>query len=150
MKKVVQSILQRSVTYGNISELILGRGHISKSLFTILHNWLSIEVHHCTKPYETLLPAATKLGQGNVFTSVCDSVHGGGSASVHAGMPAPPGLETPPGPEAPLGPGRPPQTRQTPPLGPDTPPGKQTPAYGQWAAGTHPTGMHSCFKGCSL
>ena len=25
-----------------------------------------------------LLPAATKLGQGNVFTGVCDSVHGGG------------------------------------------------------------------------
>ena len=24
------------------------------------------------------LPPATKLGQGNVFTSVCDSVHGGG------------------------------------------------------------------------
>ena len=24
------------------------------------------------------LPAATKLGQGNVFTGVCDSVHGGG------------------------------------------------------------------------
>ena len=24
------------------------------------------------------------------------------------------------------------------------PPGKQTPAYGQWAAGRHPTGMHSC------
>ena len=36
-----------------------------------------------------------------------------------------------------------------PPLGPDTPPRpdtprKQTPAYGQRAAGTHPTGMHSC------
>ena len=25
-----------------------------------------------------------------------------------------------------------------------TPPGEQTPAYGQRAAGTHPTGMHSC------
>ena len=24
------------------------------------------------------------------------------------------------------------------------PSGKQTPAYGQWTAGTHPTGMHSC------
>ena len=48
---------------------------------------------------------------------------------------------------------KPPQTRQTPP--PDQadpprdqaeppPPGKQTPAYGLRAAGTHPTGMHSC------
>ena len=26
----------------------------------------------------------------------------------------------------------------------DPPPGKQTQAYGQRAAGTHPTGMHSC------
>ena len=34
--------------------------------------------------------------------------------------------------------GEPPQTRQTP------PPRKKTAAYGQWAAGTHPTGMHSC------
>ena len=35
-------------------------------------------------------------GQGYVFTRVCDSVHGGGgSASVHAGIP--PGKETPPG-----------------------------------------------------
>ena len=25
-------------------------------------------------------------------------------------------------------------------------PGKQTPAYGQRAAGTHPTGMHSCWR----
>ena len=44
-----------------------------------------------------------------------------------------------------------PPQEQTPPLGADTPrsrhpPGKQTPAYGQWAAGTHPTGMHSCLE----
>ena len=26
------------------------------------------------------------------------------------------------------------------------PPGKQTPAYGLRAAGTHPTGVHSCLK----
>ena len=45
----------------------------------------------------------------------------------------------------------PPQTRPPPPLGtrpspPGTrpPPRKQTPAYDQRAAGTHPTGMHSC------
>ena len=70
------------------------------------------------------LPAATKLGQGNAFTGVCDSVHGGGSASVHAGIP--------------------PRTRPPPPDQADPPPGKQTAAYGQRAAGTHPTGMHSC------
>ena len=41
------------------------------------------------------LPPATKLGQGYVFTRVCDSFHGG-SASVHAGIPTTPGKETPP------------------------------------------------------
>ena len=29
-----------------------------------------------------LLPPATKLGQGYVFTHVCDSVHGGGAQSL--------------------------------------------------------------------
>ena len=50
---------------------------------------------------DALLPPATKLGQGYVFTRVCDSVHGGGgSASVHAGIPPPrsrpPPEQTPP------------------------------------------------------
>ena len=41
----------------------------------------------------TLLPPATKLGQGYVFTGVCDSVHSGGVPDqVH-----PPGPGTPPG-----------------------------------------------------
>ena len=107
------------------------------------------------------LPAATKLGQGNVFTGVCDSVHRGGvSASVHAGIPHPPKQASPP--EQALPESRPPRSRQPPqeqttPPGADNPPRsrhpweqtlpakKQTPAYGQRAAGTHPTGMHSCF-----
>ena len=38
----------------------------------------------------------------------------------------------------------PPGTRQIPPLQENPPPGKKTAAYGHWAAGTHPTGMHSC------
>ena len=41
-------------------------------------------------------PPTTKLGQGYVLTRVCDSVHSGGSASVHAGIPPPPGPDTPP------------------------------------------------------
>ena len=56
----------------------------------------------------------------------------------------PPGPGRPPPPQTrqtPPGPGRPsPRTRQAPPH----PPGKQTPEYGLRAAGTHPTGMHSC------
>ena len=103
-------------------------------------------------------------GQGNVFTGVCLSTGGRVSASVHAVMPYPPrpGTHHPPGPgrpprtrhtpppprsgRPPLGPGRPPPTRQTPP-GPGRPPppgSRLQHAYGLRAAGTHPTGMHSC------
>ena len=60
--------------------------------------------------------------------------------------------------QTPPGPGRPPGTRKTPPWTRQTSPGtrqtppgpgrhpprKQTPAYSLRAAGTHPTGMHSC------
>ena len=47
---------------------------------------------------KVFLPPARKLGQGNVFTGVCHSVHRGGCASVHAGIP--PGT-SPPGPGPP-------------------------------------------------
>ena len=60
------------------------------------------------------LPAATKLGQGNVFTGVCDSVSRGGLC-LSASWDTPPQTS--------------PQSRH--------PPGKLTPAYGQRAAGTH-------------
>ena len=62
----------------------------------------------------------------------------------------PPDQADPPGPARPPRQGRPPRTSQTPPgqadYPPDKadPPGKQTPAYSLRAAGTHPTGMHSC------
>ena len=70
-----------------------------------------------------LLPAATKLGQGNIFTSVCLSTEGGGvSASVHAGMPPRPGPGTPLGAEPPGA--DTPQTRHPP---EQTPPGPGTP-----------------------
>ena len=85
------------------------------------------------------------LGQGNVFTGVCDSVNRGGvclSACWDTHTPQsrhPAGADPPRSRHAPSR-GRPPE--QTPP-GAD-PPGKQTPAYGKQAAGMHPTGMHSC------
>ena len=53
-------------------------------------------------------------GQGYVFTRVCDSVHRGGSASVHAGIPSPLGGRHPPG-------------KQTPPREADTPREVDTP-----------------------
>ena len=62
-----------------------------------------------------LLPAATKLGQGNIFTSVCLSMGGGVSASVHAGIPIPPDQAHAPQEQTPL------QTRHTTPR-PGTPP----------------------------
>ena len=98
---------------------------------------------------ERSLPSATKLRQGNISTPVCHSVHGGGHAWWGAcmaggmrGMGAAyvawgsawqgacvtggcvwqggmRGMHTPP---------------------PDTT------RYGQWAGGTRPTGMHTCFQ----
>ena len=57
------------------------------------------------------LPAATKLGQGNVFTGVCDSVHRGGCLpQCMLGCQHPPGRQTPPGADTP-----PPPPDQTPP-----------------------------------
>ena len=134
------------------------------------------------------LPPATKLGQGYVFTGVCDSVHRGEYLTRYP----PPRPGTPPGTRYPPGPGTPPrdqvppQTRYTPPgtrytprtrytppgqihpSGPGTPPGtrytppdqvhppgtRYTPPgpgrYGLRAGGTHPTGMHSCFRSMLL
>ena len=60
---------------------------------------------------------------------------GGGSASVHAGIPPPPPREQT------LLPSRSRPPRGSRPL----PPGKQTPAYGLRAAGTHPTGKQSFY-----
>ena len=41
------------------------------------------------------LPAATKLGQGNVFTGVCDSVHRGGGCLPECMLGYPPGADSP-------------------------------------------------------
>ena len=70
------------------------------------------------------LPAAKKLGQGNVFTGICDSVH------RHPPIPdtpreqthTPPGVDTPPRSRPPWS-RHPPRTRHPP--GPDTPPGSR-------------------------
>ena len=61
------------------------------------------------------------------------------------GMETPQAWRTPPPAwRPPRGHGEPPWTR--PPLCMETPPGEQTPAYGLRSAGTHPTGMHSCYQ----
>ena len=76
-------------------------------------------------------------GQCNIFTPVCHSFcsRGGGGVCLSACWDT-----TPPGADPPPSRHIPPPSRQI------TPPGKQTPAYGLRAAGTHPTGMHSCLK----
>ena len=121
----------------------------------------------CMQNYIFLLPkhifTARKrsLGQGNIFTPVCHSVHRGWSASVHAGIPHPPPPgpgPTPPSPRsrppgtrhpprnqaAPLGPGPPPRDQATHRSRPCPPGAKHAGKYGQRAGGTHPTGMQSC------
>ena len=81
-----------------------------------------------------LLPPATKLGQGYVFTAVCDSVNrGGGGTScpprADTPHPHPPIAEPPPPEQTPLGAealpqSRPPRSRHPP---EQTPPGADTP-----------------------
>ena len=92
-------------------------------------------------------------GQGNSFTLVCHSVHGGVSSRENPpcqGEPpreqTPPCQGDPPGPGRPLPGTRPPNTCPPPPPEPGRPPPprKQTSAYSEPAVGTHPTGMHSC------
>ena len=69
-------------------------------------------------------PPATKLGQGYVFTRVCDSVHGGG-VCLSACWDTHPPEQASPG---------------------SRPPGAvHAGRYGQQAGGTHPATMHTCF-----
>ena len=74
------------------------------------------------------------FGQGNIFTTVCDSVHRGGV----------PYQSTPPPPTSQVHP-HPPEHTPLPQMSQVHPPGANiTPGYGQRSAGTHPTGIHSC------
>ena len=83
-----------------------------------------------------------------MFLQVCVCPQGGRGEGVclNACWDArPPQTRHPPGPgNNPPPRSRPPRSRHPP--GAGRPPGKQTPAYGLRAAGTHPTGMHSCSK----
>ena len=90
------------------------------------------------------------LGQGNIFSNVCQEFcsQEGGSASVHAGIPPPPRSRHPPD-QAHLRSRHPAGSSHTPPESRHPP--EQTPPcavhagrYGQQAGGMHPTGMQSC------
>ena len=67
-----------------------------------------------------LLPPAAKLGQGYIFTGVCDSVHIGGLPQCMLGYHHPPD-------QAPPRSRHPPVADTPAPLGADTPPGADTP-----------------------
>ena len=70
----------------------------------------------------SFLPPATKLGQGYIFTGVCDSVHRGVGVCLSACWDV-----TPPCPQG------------------QASPREQAPSPAQSAGGTHPTGMQFCF-----
>ena len=72
----------------------------------------------------------TKLREGNVFTPICDSVHGGGVGLYPSIQWA--GGEHPPG--------------QIPPPRADTTSRHLPNEMAIEAGGTHPTGMHSCYQ----
>ena len=66
--------------------------------------------------HSLFLPPATKLGQGNVFTGVCESVHRGGVPDTPPGPGTPsPWDQVPPEPGTPPGPGTPPRDQVHPP-----------------------------------
>ena len=91
------------------------------------------------------LPPATKLGQGYIFTGVCDSINSGGSGPTGCllpgrlvwGVPAPRGVCLLPGGVS--SGGMPANSGRGVPDG-DPPPSRTATAAG----GKHPTGMHSC------
>ena len=94
------------------------------------------------------LPAATNVAKVIFLHLFVILFTGGVSAAGGCGIPActeadtpwsrHPPEQTPPRADTPPGADTPPRA--------DTPPGKQSPAYGQRAAGSHPTGMHSCLN----
>ena len=97
-----------------------------------------------------LLQPSTKLGQGYIFTGVCDSVKRGGVCLSACWDTTPQSRHSLPRADPPE---QTPKSRH--PRGTGIPPGADPPSiehagrYGQRAGGTHPTGMQSCLKNAS-
>ena len=101
-------------SYGYTTIFLADSANLGTSFLVNMLVWVCLTTNLlCSSEY---LPAATKLGQGNIFRSVCQEFCPRGvlSASITPKSRHPPRADTHP------------------------------PAYGQRAAGTHPTGMHSC------
>ena len=98
--------------------------------------------------FGAFLPAATKLWPRLCFYTCVWFCSRGGSLGRETPPPPEAGRENPPGGQRePPWAGRPSPSRENPPgkEKPPTPTRENPPAYGQWTAGTHPTGMHSCY-----
>ena len=118
---------------------------------TLKYLFYLVRLSICSSSHRLVITGRNEVVAKVIFLhlSVIHSVHRGRSASVHAGIPPGPGRpprsrHPPPQEQTPPG-SRHPPWEQTPPGPGRPPPRKQTPAYGLRAAGTHPTGMHSCF-----
>ena len=94
--------------------------------------YLELNPTYATPSEMNLLPPATKLGQGNIFRSVCQKFCPQGAGHAWQGVHAQGGMH---------GRGV---------WGVCVCRGRgacvaDTTRYGQWAGGTHPTGMYSCY-----
>ena len=88
------------------------RRHFTGGFLT--RTWESLDIgrmgraftqHCCCRNQSIFLPPATKLGQGYIFTCVCDSVHRGVCLSACLDTTPPPGPNRYPPDQAPPGPG---------------------------------------------
>ena len=95
------------------------------------------------KRFSFITACKRSLGQGNIFSSVCQEFcsQEGVPGQVH-----PPPQQVHPRAGTPLRAGTPPPQGRYTPLGRYPPRAVHAGKYGQQAGGTHPTGMHSCLK----
>ena len=134
-----------------------------KSFLFLILSFYCVQILKCN--YQSMfycLRVITVRNEGNIFTGICDSVHGGGRVCLNACWDTTPPRtrQAPPktrqaSPQdqagSPLEPDRHPRDRAgtprdqtgTPP-GPVPPRAEHTGRYGQRAGGMHPTGMQSC------
>ena len=135
---VSEICLHRSdmASIGSLSENQIDDRHTAKVHRNahLVFNTIAPSLIHCESGYKDhVLPTNIYRPQRSwakvIFSQASVCRQGGGEGCLPQCMLGytPPPDQTPPG------------SRHPP------PPGKQTPAYGQRAAGSHPTGMHSCF-----
>ena len=115
-------------------------GHLNNHGMSLLH-------HLCSSCLEGIITGRNEVVAKVIFLHLFVILFTGGGVLPQCMLgyqpprtrrPLPLGADPPPDQAPPT----PPQTRHPP--GADTPPRKQTLAYGLRAAGSHPTGMHSC------